>query len=123
MKQPPHPAPFSESERREDSSEPCGVGKNCANDAIAQTFLDAPAPILLNIAARVLDQPAIAHPRGTGGFASAAFKAEIEMAHCLTVEVQASFRQRLHQIDAAARGIHLSSCDYVGRARFQAQST
>ena len=38
------------------------------------------------------------------------------MAHRIAVQFQAAFRKGLHQVDAAARGIHLGSRDHVRRA-------
>src|SRR5208283_3124878 len=50
-----------------------------------------------------------------GGLATAASEAQIEMARRVVVEVDVAFGQRLHQIDSAARRVHLAPRYNVGR--------
>ena len=59
--------------------------------------------------------------RGAGGLASAASQARVEMAHDVVVECHPPLRERLHQVDAPARRIHLGARQQVGRARLQAK--
>src|SRR5271157_6282185 len=57
-----------------------------------------------------------------GGLATAASEAQIEMARRVVVEVDAAFGQRLHQIDSAARRVHLAPRYNVGRASLGAEA-
>src|ERR1700683_2297118 len=59
--------------------------------------------------------------RRAGGLATAAAEAQIKMARCVVVELDASFGDRLHQIDSAARRVHLASRHDVGRAGLRAE--
>src|SRR5271155_3850214 len=59
--------------------------------------------------------------RRAGGLATAAAEAQIKMARGVVVEHDASFGDRLHQIDSAARRVHLASRHDVGRARLRAK--
>ena len=59
--------------------------------------------------------------RGARGFASATAEAQIEVADRVVVEFEVAFGERLHQINAAARRIHLGARDDVGRARLEAE--
>src|SRR5258708_35043423 len=57
-----------------------------------------------------------------GGLASAASEAQIEMARRVVVEFDLAFSERLHQIDSAARRVHLASGYNVGRTCLGAES-
>src|ERR1035437_4194411 len=56
-----------------------------------------------------------------GGLATAASEPQIERARRVVVEVDAPFGQRLHQIDSAARRVHLASRYNVGRTSLGAE--
>ena len=43
------------------------------------------------------------------------------MAHCIRIELEPAFRERLHEIDTATRRIHLRARKRIGRARLQAE--
>src|ERR1039458_9853205 len=57
-----------------------------------------------------------------GGLATAASEAQIEMARRIVVELDAAFGDRLHQIDSAARRVHLASRYNVGRTSLGAKA-
>src|SRR5271154_3261279 len=59
--------------------------------------------------------------RRAGSLATAAAEAQIQMARRVVVELDASVSERLHQIDSAARRVHLGSRHDVGRARLRAK--
>src|SRR5208283_37327 len=59
--------------------------------------------------------------RRAGGLATAASEAQIKMTRDVVVELDASFGDRLHQIDSATRRVHLASRHDVGRARLSAE--
>src|SRR5271166_6535925 len=59
--------------------------------------------------------------RRAGGLATAAAEAQIEMARGVVVELDVCLSERLHQIDSAARRVHLASRHDVGRAGLRAE--
>src|SRR5690348_4647554 len=54
--------------------------------------------------------------------ASAASQAQVEMAHDIVVELETAFGQPFHQVNPAARRIHLGAGQQVGRAGFQTKT-
>ena len=78
--------------------------------------------IALNERTRTFDEAAVVNAGGTGGLAAAASEAEIEMTDRVVVEIEAALGERLHQVDSAARGIHLGACDNVGGASLGAEA-
>ena len=78
--------------------------------------------IALDECARAFNQAAIVDAGRAGGLASAATEAQIEMARGIVVELDAAFGERLHQIDSAARRVHLASRHDVGRTGLGAES-
>jgi hypothetical protein len=60
--------------------------------------------------------------RRAGGLATAASEAQIEMPRSVIVEFDAAFGQRFHQIDSAARRVHLASRYDVSWTSFGAES-
>src|SRR5208282_5705413 len=72
---------------------------------------------------RTLNQAAVMNAGWAGGLATAASEAQIEMARRVVVEVDAAFGQRLHQIDSAARRVHLASRYNVSRTSLGAKAT
>src|ERR1017187_1831923 len=57
-----------------------------------------------------------------GSLATASSEAQIEMARRIVVELDAAFGDRLHQIDSAARRVHLASRYNVGRTSLGAKA-
>src|SRR5271163_167273 len=49
------------------------------------------------------------NPGRAGGLASTASETQIKMARRVLVEIDAAFGDRLHQVDSAARRVHLAS--------------
>src|SRR5438309_937351 len=77
-------------------------------------------PVPPQLSARRLEERAEPHARRARGLAGAAAETEIQMAPEGLAELHAPLRGGAHQVDAAARGIHLLTEDAIGRARRQA---
>jgi hypothetical protein len=103
---------LNEHKRREEHPEPRGIWKDRGNGASLDSFDEAATMMLLDERARAFNQASVVNAGRTRGFASAATEAQVEMTGGVVVEFDASFGERLHQVDATARRIHLaSSCD------------
>src|SRR5271166_5661772 len=114
--------PLREGERREHRAQAIRVWEDSVDERSANT-VERPALVMtLDICACVLDEPAVVDAGGARRLASAASEAQVEMAHCVAVEFEAAFGERLHQVDAAARRIHLSARHDVSWARLEAES-
>jgi hypothetical protein len=73
-------------------------------------------PVALDVGARRLQQRAKAHAGRTCRLAGAAAETEIEVIRELLGDRQAPLGHRAHQVEAAARRVHLLAEDPVGRA-------
>ena len=72
--------------------------------------------------ARRLDQPVVLDARRAGGHACHAAEAEVEVADDRRVERDRPVEVRLHQLDPAARRVHLLAPEQVRRAGGQAEA-
>ena len=98
-----------ERERREHRAQAIRIREDRADERALRPVQRSALMMMLDVRARVLDEAAVVNARGARGFASAASEAQIEMAHGVVVEFEPAFGERLHQVDAAARRIHLGA--------------
>jgi hypothetical protein len=78
--------------------------------------------ISLDERARAFNQTSVVNAGRTRRLASSATKTQIKMADRIVVEFDASFGERLHQIDSPTRRVHLASSRDVGGTALGAES-
>ena len=77
--------------------------------------------LALEHAAPDIDEASIAHPRGTGGFATAAGEAAIEVQLSFSADL-VTLEHLLDEIDTAARPVELVAQQLIGRTRRRAKT-
>ena len=77
--------------------------------------------LALEHAAPDIDEASIAHPRGTGGFATAAGEAAIEVQLSFSADL-VTLEHLLDEIDATARAVQLVAQQLIRRARRRAKA-
>src|SRR6185503_15978724 len=78
--------------------------------------------VTLDLCARTLDERPILHARRARGYTRHAAEARIEVADEGRRHRSAPLEARLHQVDAAARRVHLLVPQHVSRTRRQAEA-
>ena len=113
--------PLVQAERVEHGAEPAGMRKGPEDEAqggaVARGSGD---PAALELTPGGLEELAERHAGGTGRLAGATAEAEIQVARHGGREPDPVLGRRAHEIDPAARRVHLLAEDAVGRALRQA---
>ena len=89
-----------------------------ADEAVAERAVE----LLLDGCARALDQPVVADARGARGDAGHAAEAAVEVLRDRRVQRDRPVEARVHEVDAAARRVHLLAPEHVRRARREAEA-
>ncbi len=101
--------------QREQGLEYHGIRNDGAQGLALQRFGAAAADAVLDDLTPDIEQPAVMHARGAGGFAGAAGQAAVEMKPGFR-RGRHAFQDLLHQVDAAARPVELVAEQLVSRA-------
>ena len=101
---------------------PARVGEELEERATHEPVAERPAGLGLDRLAGRLDQLLVLDPRGAGRDAGHAAEALVEVPDHGRVERDRAVEVRLHQLDPAARGVHLLAPEQVRRARRQAEA-
>src|SRR5262249_43223959 len=92
-------------------------------DEAAEPALAEAAPVVvLDLGARLLDERVVLHAGRAGGHAGHAAQAAVEVADDRRVEARLRVGELLHEVDPAARRVHLLAPRDVGRAGRQAEA-
>ena len=100
---------------------PARVGERREQEAPLEPLAPRAGVHLLDARSRLLDQQVVAHPGGAGRDAGEAPEAPVEVLDDDRAERATPGDVLLHQLDAAARRVHLLLPEQVGRARRQAE--
>jgi predicted DNA-binding protein len=92
------------------------------NEALKKRQAPLARLCLLHVDAERLDELAVLNTRRASRFARPAIEAEIEVMANLRREIDAAIRQGSHEIDPAARTVHLGAQFDIRRARRKAKS-
>ena len=90
-----------------------------ADKAVAERAVE----LVFDGCARALDQPVVAHARGARGDAGHAAETAVEVLRDRSVQRNRAVEARVHEVDAAARRVHLLAPEHVRRARREAEAT
>src|SRR6266446_200231 len=108
------PGALVELEERESRAQPCRLGKDREDERLEQSMLRR-RPGATELRARRLEERAEPHARRARGFARATTETEVEMALEGPAQLHPALGRRPHQVDAAARRVHLFAEHPVGR--------
>ena len=114
------PGPLVEPQRSPRRPQPLRVGEQ-REDALAEGLVGAgPLVAALHLRAGVLDDPVVLHARRAGGHAGHAAEAGVDVLH-QRVGHRRALEALVHQVDPAARRVHLLAPQHVGRTAGQAE--
>ncbi len=97
------------------------VGQDAEEEAAHEAVPDRAQHLLLDDGAGALDQAVVADAGRARRDARHAAEAAVEVLRHGRVELDRAVEQRVHQVDASARRVHLLVPEDVGRARRQAE--
>src|SRR6266508_3260690 len=113
------PRALVELEERESRAQPCRLGKDREDERLEQSMLRR-RPGATELRARRLEERAEPHARRARGFARATPETEVEMALEGPAQPHPALGRRPHQVDAAARRVHLFAEHPVSRTLWEA---
>ena len=108
--------------RGQRDAQPARVGEGGEEQASQYAVAAPRVRLLLDRVARRLDQHVVRDARGAGRDAGHAAEAAVEVLDDRPVERDRAVQSRLHQLDSAARRVHLLAPEHVRRAGRQAEA-
>ena len=107
---------------RERGAQPAAVREDLEDQPAQQALAGRAAVVLLDVRARRLDQAVVLDARRARGHARHAAEAAVEVLDDGVGQRHRAVDEAAHQVDAAARRVHLLVPERVGRARRQAEA-